>query len=108
MWEGEVDSYQQIVLSWFLQRYADLYIVTGLLLFNAVLGFLEEHRASRAVEALKEKLRVNARVLRNGDWKIAPARELVPGDVLRLRQGDFVPADVKSFDWRIAGCTKEA
>lgn len=84
-----------MVLSWFLQRYADLYIVTGLLLFNAVLGFLEEQRASRAVEALKEKLRVNARVLRDGAWKIVPARELVPGDVVRIRHGDFVPADVK-------------
>lgn len=84
-----------IVLSWFLQRYADLYIVTGLLVFNAVLGFVEEQRASGAVEALKEKLRVNARVLRDGAWKVVPARELVPGDVVRIRSGDFVPADVK-------------
>jgi H+-transporting ATPase len=84
-----------IILSWFLQRYADVYIVTGLLLFNAVLGFLEEQRASKAVEALKEKLRANARVLRNGNWKIIPARELVPGDVVRIRHGDFVPADIK-------------
>jgi H+-transporting ATPase len=84
-----------IVLSWFLQRYADLYIVTGLLVFNSVLGFVEEQRASSSVEALKEKLRVNARVLRDGVWKIVPARELVPGDMVRIRSGDFVPADVK-------------
>lgn len=84
-----------IVLSWFLQRYADLYIVTGLLVFNAVLSFLEEQRASSAVEALKEKLRVNARVLRDGNWKLVPARELVPDDVIRVRSGDFVPADVR-------------
>ena len=84
-----------IVLSWFLQRYADLYIVTGLLVFNAILGFAEEQRASGAVEVLKEKLRVNARVLRDGAWKIVPARKLVPGDVVRIRSGDFVPADVK-------------
>ena len=84
-----------IVLSWFLQRYADLYIVTGLLVFNAVLGFVEEQRASSAVDALKERLRVNARVLRDGAWKIVPARELVPDDVVRIRPGDFVPADVK-------------
>jgi H+-transporting ATPase len=84
-----------IVLSWILQRYADLYIVTGLLIFNSVLGFEEEQRASNAVEALKERLQVNARVLRDGSWKTVPARELVPGDVVRNRSGDFVPADVK-------------
>jgi H+-transporting ATPase len=84
-----------IVLSWFLQRYADLYIVTGLLVFNAFLGFVEEQKASTAVEALKEKLRVSARVLRDGAWKIVSARELVPGDMVRIRYGDFVPADVK-------------
>jgi H+-transporting ATPase len=84
-----------IVLSWFLQRYADLYIVTGLLVFNSVLGFVEEQKASSAVEALKEKLQVNARALRDGTWKIVPARELVPSDVVRIRYGDFVPADVK-------------
>ena len=84
-----------IVLSLFLQRYADVYIVAGLLVFNAVLGFMEEQRASNAVEALKEKLLVNARALRDGNWKLVPARELVPGDVIRVRSGDFVPADAK-------------
>jgi H+-transporting ATPase len=87
-----------IVLSWLLQKYADVYIVTGLLLFNAVLSFIEERRASSAVDALKEKLRVSARVLRDGAWRIIPARELVPGDVVRIRLGDFVPADVKIQD----------
>ena len=84
-----------IILSYFLQRYADMYIILGLLIFNVVLGFIEEQRASGVVESLKEKLRVNARVLRDGNWKVLPARELVPGDVVRTRQGDFVPADVK-------------
>ena len=84
-----------IVLSLFLQRYADFYIVTGLLVFNSVLGFLEEQRASRAVEALKERLHVNSRVLRDGVWKVVPAKELVPDDVVRIRSGDFVPADVR-------------
>ena len=84
-----------ILISWVLQKFSDLYIVTGLLVFNAVLGFVEEQRASNAVEALKEKLRVNARVLRDGLWKTVAARELVPGDVVRTRAGDFVPADVR-------------
>jgi H+-transporting ATPase len=83
-----------IVLSLFMQNYVDVYIVLGLLVFNAVLGFEEEQRASGAVEALKEKLRVNARVLRDSVWKILPARELAPGDVVRIRSGDFIPADI--------------
>jgi len=87
-----------IILSWVLQRYADLYIVAGLLVFNSILGFVEEQKASSAVEALKQKLQVNARVLRDGLWKTMPARELVPGDVVRTRVGDFVPADVKIID----------
>jgi H+-transporting ATPase len=84
-----------IVISWVLHRYPDLYIVTGLLVFNSILGFAEEQRASNALEALKEKLHVNARVLRDGSWKEVTARELVPGDIVRNRSGDFVPADIK-------------
>jgi H+-transporting ATPase len=87
-----------IVVSWFLHNYADLYIVTGLLVFNSVLGFVEEQRASGVVEALKQKLQVTARVLRDGAWKNLSARELVPGDILRARSGDFVPADVKVIE----------
>lgn len=84
-----------IVLSFFLQRYSDVAIVLGLLVLNAVLSFVEEQQASNAVESLKKKLHVNARVLRDGAWKVVPARELVPSDVVRIRSGDFVPADVK-------------
>jgi H+-transporting ATPase len=87
-----------IVLSWFLHRYSDLYIVTGLLVFNSILGSEEEQRASSAVESLKQKLQVNARVLRDGSWRNVAARELVPGDIIRTRSGDFVPADVKIID----------
>ena len=83
-----------ILLSWYMQNYADVYIVLGLLVFNAILSFEEEQRASGAVEALKEKLHVNARVLRDSMWTVLPAREVVPGDVVRIRAGDFVPADV--------------
>ena len=77
-----------IVLSWFLHRYSDLYIVTGLLVFNSILGFEEEQRASGAVESLKLKLQVNARVLRDGSWRTVTARELVPGDIIRTRSRD--------------------
>jgi H+-transporting ATPase len=84
-----------IILSWILQRYSDLYIVMGLLVVNSIIDFAEEQNASRAVESLKEKLHINARALRDGSWKIVHARELVPGDIVRIRSGDFVPADMK-------------
>jgi len=91
-----------IILSWILGKYPDLYTVTALLFLNSVIGFAQEQKASSAVEALKKRLRVNARVLRNGVWKIVPARELVPGDMIRVRSGDFVPADVKIIMGEIA------
>jgi H+-transporting ATPase len=87
-----------IILSWILHRYPDLYIVTGLLVFNSILGFAEEQRASNAVEALKARLQINARVLRDNAWQTVTSRELVPGDITRIRSGDFVPADVKIVD----------
>ena len=84
-----------IILSWFLHRYADAYIVFGLLLFNAIVAFIQEHDATNAVESLKKKLQINVKLLRNGTWNTLPARELVPGDIIRIRTGDFVPADVR-------------
>ena len=84
-----------IVLSWFLHRYPDLYIVTALLVLNAIVSFSQEQRASRAVDLLRKKLQVQARVLRDGAWRAVEAKDLVPGDVIRVRPGDFVPADAK-------------
>jgi H+-transporting ATPase len=91
-----------IILSWILQRYSDLYIVSGLLVFNSILGFAEEEKASSAVEVLKKKLEVNARVLRDNSWRAVSALELVPGDIIRIRSGDFVPADAKIITGEIA------
>jgi len=86
-----------IILSWFLHKNLDAYIVAGLLVFNAIIGFIQEQNAANAIEALKKKLQVKARVLRDAIWKTIDARELVPGDIIRIRIGDFVPADVKIF-----------
>lgn len=84
-----------IILSFILGKYTDLYTVTSLLVLNSALGFIQEQRASRAVELLKSRLQINTRVLRDGVWRLVPSRELVPGDVVRVRAGDLVPADVK-------------
>ena len=84
-----------MVLSAVLGKYSDLAVVSALLVVNAVLGFLQEQRAAGVVDALRQRLRVSARVLREGNWQVVPARELVPGDIVRVRAGDIIPADVK-------------
>ena len=84
-----------MVLSAVLGKYADLALVSALLVINAVLGFMQESRAAGVVEALRKRLQVNARVLRDSSWQVISARELVPGDIVRVRSGDIVPADVK-------------
>src|SRR6266566_7690214 len=75
--------------------WGDFTIITSLLLFNALLGFWEEHEASNALDALKGSLALKARALRNGSWQQIDARTLVPGDIVRLYLGDVVPADCK-------------
>src|SRR5438128_8148921 len=75
--------------------WGDFTIITSLLLFNALLGFWEEHEASNALDALKSSLALKARTLRGGKWEQVNARTLVPGDVIRLYLGDVVPADCK-------------
>jgi len=91
-----------IILSWFLHKHSDAYIVLGLLLFNAIVGFVQENNAANAVEALRKKLQINVKLLRDAIWKTLPARELVPGDIIRIRIGDFVPADVKITNGEIS------
>ena len=84
-----------MVLSAVLGKYSDLVVVGALLVINAGLGFMQERRAAGVVGALRRRLQVNARVLRNSGWQVIAARELVPGDIVRVRPGDIVPADVK-------------
>jgi plasma-membrane proton-efflux P-type ATPase len=84
-----------MVLSAVLGNYADLGVVAVLLVVNAVLSFTQESRAAGVVEALRRRLQVSARVRRDSSWQVIPARELVPGDIVRVRSGDIIPADVK-------------
>lgn len=86
------------VLSAVLQHWADLGIITVLLLLNAVVGFREEFQAGNAVAALKRTLAVQSRVRREDKWSLVPARELVPGDIIRLRIGDIIPADARLLE----------
>ena len=84
-----------ILLEWILGKYLEMFVVSGLLVFNVLLAFFQEEKANAALTLLKTKLKANARVKRDGNWLIVPARELVPGDVVRVRAGDFVSADVE-------------
>jgi H+-transporting ATPase len=84
-----------MVLSAVLGKFSDLAVVSALLLVNAVLSFMQEHRAAGVVETLRRRLQVSARVLRDSTWQLIAARDLVPGDIVRVRPGDIIPADVK-------------
>lgn len=84
-----------IFVSLLLHNYNDFYIVLALLLLNAILGFIQQYQASKSVEALKNRLQINARVLRDNVWTLIPSRELVSGDIVRVRSGDYIPADIK-------------
>jgi len=82
------------VLAASVQRWEDFAIISTMLALNAGVGFWEEFKADNAIQALKSRLAPAARVLRDGLWQDLPARLLVPGDVVFLRLGNIVPADV--------------
>lgn len=87
-----------VILSGIVRHWPDFFIILVLLLSNAIVGFLEERQAGNAIDALKATLAIKARVKRDGNWVNPPARELVPGDAIRLRLGDIVPADARLLD----------
>ena len=84
-----------ILLELVLGKFVEAAIIAGLLVFNAALGFFQEGRAQATLAALQSRLALNASVRRDGVWKIVPAAELVPGDVVTLSLGAVVAADVQ-------------
>jgi H+-transporting ATPase len=84
-----------VVMSAILRDGASFGIILLLLFMNAVVSFWEERQAGNAIEALQKRLSPTARVLRGGEWIQTPSKELVPGDIVRVRLGDIVPADLK-------------
>jgi YHS domain-containing protein len=80
------------ILSAIVKHWDGFAIISVLLVFNALVGFWQEYKAANALEALKKNLALKARVVRDGKWQEVPAGELVPGDVIRLRLGDIIPA----------------
>ena len=87
-----------VILSGIVRHWPDFFIILVLLCSNAVVGFWEEHQAGNAMAALRKRLASTAKVKRDGKWLDPPAREVVKGDVIRLRLGDIVPADARLLD----------
>ena len=83
------------ILSFIIEDWVDFWIIITLLLLNGFVEFWQERKAENVIAYLRKKMAVRARVLRDGEWKIIDARFLVPGDVVRIRLGDIVPADVR-------------
>ncbi len=83
------------ILSALVEHWADFWIIFTLLVFNAMIGFWQEYTAGNAVAALMKQLAPMARVRRDGLWQEIDARQLVPGDIVRIRLGDVIPADVR-------------
>ena len=87
-----------VILSGVVRHWPDFFIILMLLFSNAIVAFWEEHQAGNAIAALKAKLAKNATVKRDGKWVTPPVKDLVPGDVIRIRLGDIVPADARLLD----------
>ncbi|MFH0924065.1 MAG: HAD-IC family P-type ATPase [bacterium] len=83
------------ILSLIIQHEDEFVIIFILLLLNAIVGFWQEYKAGNAIELLRKRLALTGRVKRDGNWIQIPARELVPGDIIRVRLGEIIPADIK-------------
>ncbi|MBU6472064.1 MAG: plasma-membrane proton-efflux P-type ATPase [Alphaproteobacteria bacterium] len=90
-----------IVIQVLLGKAAEAAVIAALLAANALVSFVEEGRASKALELLRHRLTATARVLRDGTWHSVPSASLVPGDVVHLRMGDLSPADVRIAEGQV-------
>ncbi len=84
-----------VVFSILIGEYTDSLLILVILCMNSLIGFFQELRANRALEALRDMARVKARVIREGVESVVDAEQLVPGDIIRLESGDKVPADCR-------------
>ncbi len=86
------------IISLFLHEYVESIAMFSLILLSAILGFIQEYRAEKAMEALQKRSSLYAKVLRNGNIVKVPAKDIVPGDIVLLEAGDVVPADLRLFE----------
>ncbi|HET8667817.1 MAG TPA: HAD-IC family P-type ATPase, partial [Terriglobales bacterium] len=83
-----------------LAHWVDCSVIIGVVVINAIIGVLQEGKAERALDAIRNMLSLNATVLRDGQRREIPATELVPGDIVLLASGDKVPADLRLLESR--------
>ncbi|MBC6366236.1 cation-translocating P-type ATPase [Algoriphagus sp. AK58] len=86
------------IISGIVGDLTDTFIILVIIVLNAVLGFVQEYRAEKAMESLKKLTETQSKVLRDGQWISVPSKELVPGDVVALEAGNMVPADLRLID----------
>lgn len=86
------------LISGLLGEYADAITILAIIILNAILGFFQEYRAEKSLDALKKMIAPEAKVKREGEIKKVPAENLVPGDIVLLETGDIIPADLRLLD----------
>lgn len=86
------------IISWFVGDILDATVILAVVFINAVVGFIQEYKAEAAMEKLKKLISPEAVVMRNGKKRYIPSSELVPGDIVIIREGDTVPADLCILD----------
>lgn len=96
------------VVTGFLGHWIDTAVILGVVIANVIIGFIQEGKAEASIEALEKMMVPECTVLRNGEKKIIPARELVPGDVVLFEGGDRVPADLRLFYTKNLGADEAA
>lgn len=81
-----------------LGHWLDTTVILAVVIINAIIGFIQEGKAEQALAGIRQMLSVNANVCREGKWQQLPAAALVPGDIVKIRSGDRVPADLRLLD----------
>ncbi len=91
-----------MVLSFFLKHDIEAIIIFFLLTVNAIIGFMHSHGSQKAVELLRHRLAIKAKVLRDGAWSLVESSDIVPGDVIIVKLGDIIPADAKIISGEVS------
>lgn len=96
------------IISYITGHTVDMYVILGIIVINAAIGFVQEFRAEKAVEALRGMLAPSAKVKRDGELRTIAAEKLVPGDVIVLEEGDQIPADALLIEAKDLRCIEAA